>query len=516
MAKFATRNQSTVKGLSPITSDAPTTNHAGLPAHSRTAKSDLFLLGVTNFVSEDTYYESGEDRDSRFASLVRTVTLEDPEWVANFIAYLRNTANMRSAAVVAACEYVAAGGPNGRRVVASACLRADEPAEVLAYWRGTRGRSIPAAVKRGVADAAQRLYNERSYIKYDSKNSNWRFADILQLAHVKPKDVKQDILFKTILNDRYEGSADFPYEALPVLGQYRAFTKMDKDLARKDLIKRPEALKNAGMTWESFSSFGPMDKDAWEAVIPSMGYMALLRNLRNFDQAGVSDKVADYVVNKLQDPEEVARSRQLPFRFYSAYKNVPSLRWSNALERALDYSLSSIPSFKGRTLVLVDTSGSMSTNGWSSKSTSTPVETAALFGAALAKSGQDVDLMMFANHATEHKFPAGGSTLKVMNSLVDRVGEVGHGTNIPDALRQWDGHDRIILLSDMQTTSYFSDSDVPDNVPLYAFNLEGYASTVVNTNSNRLVYEFGGLTDGTFSMINAIEDARSATWPWDK
>ena len=31
-----------------------------------------------------------------------------------------------------------------------------------------------------------------------------------------------------------------------------------------------------------------MDAEAWEAVIPSMGVMALVRNLRNFDQAGIA------------------------------------------------------------------------------------------------------------------------------------------------------------------------------------------------------------------------------------
>ena len=63
-----------------------------------------------------------------------------------------------------------------------------------------------------------------------------------------------------------------------------------------------------------------------------MGYMALLRNLRNFDQAGVSDEVAATVAAQLADPDEVARSRQLPMRFLSAYRAAPSLRWAYALE----------------------------------------------------------------------------------------------------------------------------------------------------------------------------------------
>jgi hypothetical protein len=116
------------------------------------------------------------------------------------------------------------------------------------------------------------------------------------------------------------------------------------------------------MTWEDALSLGgsrlPKDR-LWEAMIPSMGYMAKLRNLRNFDQAGVSDAVAATVAARLADPAEVARSRQLPMRFLSAYRAAPSLRWAYALETALQHALSNVPALAGRTLVLIDTSGSM-------------------------------------------------------------------------------------------------------------------------------------------------------------
>ena len=511
MAKFASQTATAVKNH-PIKSKGEAVNAAGVPAFDRKAKSELFLLGVVNFVSEDTYYEKGDDRDKRYADLVHKVTKKDPQWVAHFVDYLRNTANMRSVAVVTAAEYVKAGGPNGRAVVASAIQRADEPGEMLAYWKNKYGKNLPAAVKRGVADAAQRVYNERSYIKYDSKNSTWRFADVIQLAHVKPRDTAQGALFKTVLNERYNSEEGFSSETLPTLSKYREYHGMDKAAARDTLIKNPEILKAAGMTWESLSSFGKMDKDAWEAIIPNMGYMALLRNLRNFDEAGISEESADFVIAKLSDPDEIARSRQLPYRFYSAYKNVPGIRWGRALERGLDGSLKNIPSFRGRTLALVDTSASMRGN-YTANSTASPIESAALFGTALAKSGQGVDLVMFADVARPHEFPKGGSTLKTMKSLLDRIGEIGYGTNIDAALRTWNGHDRIVLISDMQTTNYIRRSTIPKGVPVYAFNLGGYSTTVVDP--DKQMYEFGGLTDSTFAMINALEQSREGAWPWE-
>ncbi|HEY5984959.1 MAG TPA: TROVE domain-containing protein, partial [Streptosporangiaceae bacterium] len=125
-------------------------------------------------------------------------------------------------------------------------------------------------------------------------------------------------------------------------------------------------LQEAGMKWSDLDGWlqGPMDAAAWQAVIPSMGYMALLRNLRNFDAAGVPDEVAQRVARRLADPEQVAKSKQLPIRFYTAFKATKSLRWAWALERAVNASLANVPRLGGRTLILVDCSNSM-TPSWS-------------------------------------------------------------------------------------------------------------------------------------------------------
>lgn len=95
------------------------------------------------------------------------------------------------------------------------------------------------------------------------------------------------------------------------------------------------------MTWEALAGRlqGPMDAAAGEAAIPSMGAMALVRNLRNFDEAGVSDEVAAQVAAKISDPAVVAASWQFPFRYLAAYRHAPSLRWAYPPGRALGHSL---------------------------------------------------------------------------------------------------------------------------------------------------------------------------------
>ncbi|WP_069114628.1 TROVE domain-containing protein [Jiangella alba] len=495
---------------------ARTRTHEGAPAYVRDVKSELFLLAVTNLVGEETFYESADDRDERFRTLVHAATSEDAEWVARFVPWLRDTANLRSAPVVAAVEYVRAGGPHGRRVVDGALRRADEPAEVLAYFTARYGRALPQPIKRGVADAARRLYTERAALKYDGVSRAWRMADVIELCHVRPRDEAQSALFRWLL-DRRHGRATTPPSALPVIAAHAALQAVPPGERRRHLDG--DTLAAAGVTWESLAGWlgGPLDRAAWEAVIPSMGSMALLRNLRNFDRAGVGDAVAERVAAKLADPGEVRRSRQFPFRYVAAFRSAQSLRWAYALDRAIEAATANVPALEGRTLVLVDTSASMR-QPVAARSSISAIEAAAVFGIALAKRGNDVDLRGFADGVFRHPVAPAASLLTEVQRLVGRVGEAGHGTRLAEAGRAtYRRHDRVVIVTDMQTFpgpgGYDAVGSVPARVPVYGVNLGGYRPTVLAAGrANR--HEFGGLNDATFTLIGLLEDGRSAGWPF--
>jgi len=509
---------------SPVRAVRRARTHEGATAYARDVKGELFLLAVTNMVGEDTFYEAADERDERFRNLLHAAVAEDADWVARFVPWLRNTANMRSASVVSAVEYVRAGGPFGRAVVNSALARADEPAEALAYFMSRYGRAMPQPLKRGVADAVRRLYGERSALKYDGRSRAWRMADVIELTHAKPGTEAQSALFRWLLDRRRDRDDIAVAESLPMLRANATLQAMPAD-ERRALVEMAavessvaDRLKAAGMTWEALSGWlnGPMDALAWQAVIPSMGYMALLRNLRNFDEVGVADDVAATIAAKLADPGEVARSRQFPYRFVSAFEHAPSLRWGYALDKALEAATANVPAFPGRTLVLVDTSASMAGRAFSRRSTMTPVKAAAVFGVVMAKRGNAVDLHGFANGVFRHRVDASASVLTEVERFTRRVGEVGHGTRIAEALRAtYRRHDRVVIVSDMQTfpdTGVAADA-VPRSVPVYGFNLGGYRATVVNSGmGNR--HEFGGLSDATFTMLNLLESRTSAGWPF--
>ena len=525
MPKFNTGTARTVT-RSAVTSQARPSGltHEGAPGFARTAKSELYLLAVTNMGSEDTFYESGADRDSRFAALVRQVAVEDLPWLAGFLPWLRETANMRTAPLIAAAEAVkaltAAGKPGARQLVASVLQRADEPGEILAYWHARYGRAEPKPLKRGIADALLRLYSEFSLLKYDTGSHGYRFADVIERAHPtgthpEVKGTWRGDLFGYAIDRRHNRDGEAP-ASLRMVRANAALRRLAAD--NPSALLDAGALKAAGMTWEDALSLAGAKvpkADLWAALIPSMGYMALLRNLRNFDDAGVPDTVAAQVTARLADPEQVARSRQFPFRFLAAYKAAPSLRWAYPLEQALNASLANVPALTGRTLVLVDRSGSMF-DGISQRSGLNRADTAALFGSALAIRSEHADLVQFGTGSQPVQFRAADSVLKVVQERFTSMG----GTNTADAVRRHfrDGfHSRVVIVTDEQAWGGFYGGDpvslVPASVPVYTWNLAGYQHGHGPSGSGNR-HTFGGLTDVSFRMVPLLEAGRDAGWPW--
>lgn len=545
MSKFARTGYPIAATLAPgpvKTTPTATPTHEGGAGWARDAKSDLFLFAAVNMVGEDTFYEAKGARDKRFRDLVHKATVEDPDWVARFVPYLRREMNMRSASVVMAIESALArlGRIPGvrveraatvpvRRLVASALDRADEPAEAIAYWRGRTGkRSVPGGVQRGIADATARLFTERAALKYDGAAREWRMADVIAVVKPRPNNAAQADLFDFLADKRWSRPTVRVTERLKVVGTWKATKTTRDDKARRaELLGDPSRIKAAGVTWEELSSLGPMDKAAWEAVIPNMGYMALLRNLRNFDEAKVSDTIAGVVAAKLADPGEVARSRQFPYRFLTAYREAPSLRWAYPLEQALAAATAAIPHLPGRTLILVDTSASMC-NPVSARSKIRHVDVGALIGTALAYRGAEVDFIGFATGWFKFLITPGSSMLKDIELFCAQIGRVGHGTETAAALKgTFAGHDRVIIVTDGQAFPTYSGWDfqagrmrttsvstsVPPEVPVFGINTTGYAPSSLDTSAENR-FEVGGFSDKVFQLFGLLAQGFGSDWPF--
>lgn len=540
-------NRGTVRPavLSPVASEVrPSAATAlGAPGYARDLQSELFLLAACNLPGEKAFHEGTDARVTRFRDLVREASATVPDWTAALLPYLRGPGNLRLAPVEAAAEYAwarrdeagtgreAVNPPSVtvRKVVDSVLQRADEPGEVIAYWLARYGRKMPIGFKRGVADAVIRLYSEFSLLKYDTREAAVRFGDVIELVqpryHSKEYGTWRDALYKYAIERRHNRDNPIPEP----LAMIRANAALNAAAATDPkVLLDTDRLRAAGMTWQNVLSLAgdKVDKSKlWAALAPIMGYDALRKNLRNFDQAGMPDDIAAVVAARLADPEQVAKSRQFPFRFLSAYRAVPSLRWAYPLEQALGASLANVPRLKGRTLVLVDTSTSMN-DAFSKDGTLMRWDAAALFGVAVGHRSDQADVVSFSGRNYYHEpqyartkaFPLqpGESLLRSLERWRSGGWFIGGGTDTALALRaHYAGHDRVVIATDEQAANDGAEvsASVPANVPLYTWNLAGYERGHGPSGMGQR-HTFGGLTDGAFRMVSLLESGRDSAWPW--
>ena len=372
-------------------------------------------------------------------------------------------------------------------------------------------------IKRGIADAARRLYTERAALRYDGLSRQVRMADVIELTHPSPRDDRQSALFKYLLDRRHHDDARADAGVLPVLAAAAALDAVPVDERRAVLRARgPVALAEAGFSWERLSGWlpGGMDAEAWEAVIPSMGVMALVRNLRNFDQAGISEPAIEAVIAKITDADEVARARLFPYQVWAAYKHAPSDNWKRALGRTLEHTVANIPALDG-TLVVIDTSGSMQATGVG------PLDDAARRGRRRHGDGHgQAGVERRRRHLRpDQQARCSGSTACRCSAACDKVvrsvGSVGHATYGHTAIARWfdpKRHQRAVIFTDDQ--QHDSGHVRLDHVPLiYTFNLAGYRPSALPA-GERGRYTIGGFTDATFTVMKVLEDGRNATWPF--
>jgi hypothetical protein len=194
MSKFNVMSARPV-GRGPLATEAVPSGrtHEGGTGYARDARSELFLRATASFTGEDSFYEEAAARDDRMSELVSGLATDANGfvWLRGFLPWLREAGNMRTAPVVLAAEAVRAcltAGLEGgnRQLVGSVLRRADEPGEMLAYWTSRYGRAVPKPVKRGIADAVARLYDERAFLRYDSDARGFRFGDVIDLVHPSP------------------------------------------------------------------------------------------------------------------------------------------------------------------------------------------------------------------------------------------------------------------------------------------------------------------------------------------
>lgn len=402
---------------------------------------------------ESEFYEDGEEIATRIYRLAQSVP---PVEVAKLAIEVRTVGNLRHVPLLLLSAL--ARQPNGTPLLADTIedviQRADELSEFLVIHAKMNNvspnamkKTISAQMKKGIARAFTK-FNEYSLAKND-KAGAVRLRDALFLCHAKPKDAEQDALWKRLVANQLEV---------------------------------PD-------TWEVQLSGGADKKETFERLIreDNLGYLALLRNLRNMVQAGCDTKL---VANAITARKGNAH-RVLPFRYIAAARAAP--QFEPAIDQALCEAIGELPILPGHTDILVDVSGSMDAR-LSGKSDMTRMDAAAALGAIWP--GQ-VRLFTFSNLLKEVPPRRGMAGVDAVVSSQPHMGTNLAGAVI--AVQQNSPHDRLIVITDEQA----DERGCPDPVCKNAY--------MINVASNKHGVGYGkwhhidGFSEGVLRYINELE-----------
>ncbi|MES2703646.1 MAG: TROVE domain-containing protein [Bacteroidota bacterium] len=483
------------------------TNHEGAKAYAMTPEAELYAAVATAGLS-DTFYEKSDTRVARIQELMQKT---DAEYVAKLAVYTRTQMNLRSVPLVLAVELAKqnSGNPVVSKAVAGVVRRADEISELLAYYQLANNRTgtkrlnrLSRQVQKGLAESFNK-FDEYQFAKYD-RATEVTLRDALFLVHPKAKDEGQQAVFNKIA--KKELAVPYTWETeLSALGQAEHTSAEEKQAALKA---------------------------KWEALIDSskIGYMALLRNLRNIINAGVSPTHINKVCLLLADAKAVAGSKQLPFRFLAAYREVLQLSSDyssmvlTALELAVLASAQNIKGFGETTSVLIacDVSRSMQ-NPVSAKSKILHYDIALMLGMLLQSRCKRVVTGMFGDTWKVINMP-GRSVLGNVQEYYKREGEVGYATNgylvIDDLIKRNVKIDKVMLFTDCQLwnnqahsasleRSWNTYKAMHPAAKLYLFDLAGYGNTPLSIQRND-VFIVAGWSDKIFEVLEAIEQGACA------
>lgn len=486
-------------------------NHEGAKAYTLTPEMELYAAIATTMLN-DTFYEKADDRLARIKNLLTQV---NAPFVARLAIYARQQMNLRTAPVVLATELakIHKGTDLVAKTVQQVVKRPDEIMEMLAYYQIANERTgvkklnkISKQLQKGLA-ATFNNFDEYQFAKYN-RDTDVKLRDALFLVHPKAKDEAQQVLFNKIVNN--ELAVPYTWETeLSALGQQQ----FANEKAKKNAVKAK-----------------------WQELISSkkLGYMALLRNLRNILESEVSKdhiKMAgDYLIN----PTAVANSKQLPFRFLAAYKELKAVNSGytsyimKALEKALIASVQNMKGFDLGTKVVIacDVSGSMQ-QPVSPKSKVLMYDIGLLLGMLLQSKCDHVLTGMFGNTWKIVPLPSTG-VLANVDAFYKREGEVGYATNgylvLQDLIAKKYIADKIMLFTDTQMWDSNTNNQSAENTisyqwnaykkiapkaKLYVFDLAGHKHVPLKVEQNG-VHLIAGWSDKVFEVMDAIEDGAHA------
>lgn len=529
MAQMKSRNaqlQATLGAIAPkerivAANSVPKEDTVNLQGHAAYALPDeLRLVSMLNTLKlQSQFYKSDNDQMKELRDLIEKIGLRDPKFVAQAIVYSRclgegmRSINHLAAALVApfisgqeyAKRFFGAFDKKGKK--GGTIFRMDDMSEIKDAWFALGQKGLPASMRKGFASV---LENADTYQLAKYKNT---VIDISNLVHPNSK------LSKAEVEVEFEGqkvkmkALDAIMKGIAVAADTWETTQSEAGQIVAKAVREGKLDKQ-----EAEKVLAEAKADNWEGLLKDgkLGVLAALRNIRNMMKNPRQEMIEAWC-KLITDPAKVRQALILPIHFDLAYDVVDNEfgqnKYANKVRQALqDGYIAALPNlaaaFPGKTLIVVDNSGSMGgfpvsdgktavhyNYGWS-KRTQTAGYKAGLIAATFA-AATGGDIIQFGGSAHWFQYDRNENVF----SLAKKVCTASDGWTNPHAAfelitRERKAYDRIIFISDNEVNGRVTSAAYKEYVRrvcdpyVYGIDLCSYGTTPLKRDG-KVQYFFG-------------------------
>lgn len=529
MAQMKSRNaqlQATLGAIAPkerivAANSVPKEDTVNLQGHAAYALPDeLRLVSMLNTLKlQSQFYKSDNDQMKELRDLIEKIGLRDPKFVAQAIVYSRclgegmRSINHLAAALVApfisgqeyAKRFFGAFDKKGKK--GGTIFRMDDMSEIKDAWFALGQKGLPASMRKGFASV---LENADTYQLAKYKNT---VIDISNLVHPNSK------LSKAEVEVEFEGqkvkmkALDAIMKGIAVAADTWETTQSEAGQIVAKAVREGKLDKQ-----EAEKVLAEAKADNWEGLLKDgkLGVLAALRNIRNMMKNPRQEMITAWC-KLITDPAKVRQALILPIHFDLAYDVVDNEfgqnKYANKVRQALqDGYIAALPNlaaaFPGKTLIVVDNSGSMGgfpvSDGKTavhysygcSKRTQTAGYKAGLIAATFA-AATGGDIIQFGGSAHWFQYDKNENVF----SLAKKVCTASDGWTNPHAAfelitRERKAYDRIIFISDNEVNGKVTSAAYKEYVRrvcdpyVYGIDLCSYGTTPLKRDG-KVQYFFG-------------------------
>ena len=430
-------------------------------------RDQLKRLVCSCLLGEDLFYIDGKTLIDTIHDVMLRTSRQD---CIDIMRMAKNECHLRHVPLYMLLVLAEKGGLT-KELVAEMITRVDDITEILAlYWKDGR-KPLPKQLEKGLALSFDK-FDEYQFGKYKANNKAVTLKAAMMFTHPKATSQEKNELYKKIVAN----TLAIPY------------------------------------TWETELSAGKDKKETWTNLINSgkIGGLAMLRNIRNMKDANVSRKVIAEGIKNIHN------TRLMPLNYVQTA--TINNEFSREIEDSMLNSYKNLPKLSGKTLFIVDVSGSMDGN-LSKKSTFKRIDAACAMAMLAANQCEDFELVTTGgnDYSGEGKskwiqYPKKG--FDISDQIKDTVRETGGGGIFTRQCLEWckntfkeEQFDRIIVFSDSQ------DCDHVNSVP-HPFGKYNYICDVSSERyginySGVWTAEISGFSEYFLTYIAAMEGIKN-------